>query len=99
MASGEDASELSADAVALQNVRAYLRDEFNRAIRFPDMYGGETAANRYLYALEVAHGHDRAAAEMHGLRARGIQCKWRPWRFPGCLSRPGRITPGSYSLI
>lgn len=100
MTGGEDSPRLSADAVTLENVRAYLRDEFNRAIRFPDMYGGETAANLYLYALEVAHGHDRAAAEMHGLRARGaFNASGVPGAFqavfPGLIaSRPVALKAG-----
>jgi hypothetical protein len=59
------------DERILDGVRRHLRTEFNGAIRRPGMYGGEIAIMIYLGALDVAHGYDRASAEIKDLQSRG----------------------------
>jgi hypothetical protein len=62
---------LTTDSVTLAAVRAHLRASFNEAVRRPGMFGGEMAIRLYLDALDVAHGHERASAEIEQLRPRG----------------------------
>jgi hypothetical protein len=64
-------SAVTDDDRILDGVRQHLRTEFNGAIRRPSMYGGEIAIRIYLRALDVAHGHDRASAEIKDLQPRG----------------------------
>ena len=55
----------------LASVRAYLRGEFNRAVRWPGMYGGEMALVLYLGALEAAYGARHATGTRASLEQRG----------------------------
>jgi hypothetical protein len=55
----------------LDTVRAYLREQYNGAVRRPGMYGGEIALRLYLDALGAAYGHQRAAEAIEALQDRG----------------------------
>ena len=53
-------------------IRRYLIDELNRALRRPGMFGGEQSLRLYLDALAFAAGLERAVkSEMLNLKARG----------------------------
>jgi hypothetical protein len=96
---------MTTDSVTLAAVRAHLRASFNEAVRRPGMFGGEMTLRLYLDALDVAHGHERASAEIVGLRARGA---FSPLGVPGAFrtvlpgleaSRPAALNAGLDHLM
>jgi hypothetical protein len=67
----ETGAEPGTGKPTLETVRAYLRDQYNSAVRRPGMFGGEMALRLYIDALEAAYGHRYASDSIDSLQERG----------------------------